>query len=120
MQDDAHFLTVCRYVERNAVRGELVERAEEWRWGSLWRWRQSAEPAPKLLSPWPISRPPRWVQRVNEPMTDGELSAIRKAAQKGCPLGDANWVESAVKRLGLESTLRPRGRPQVRFPNKES
>jgi putative transposase len=38
IQDDGHFLTVCRYVERNARRADLVERAEHWRWGSLWRW----------------------------------------------------------------------------------
>ena len=39
IQDDDHFLTVCRYVERNACRANLVARAEDWRWGSLWRWR---------------------------------------------------------------------------------
>ena len=36
IQDDAHFLTVCRYVERNALRAQLVSQAEDWRWGSLW------------------------------------------------------------------------------------
>ena len=30
IQDDAHFLTVCRYVERNALRAELTARAEDW------------------------------------------------------------------------------------------
>ena len=35
VQSDEHFLTVCRYVERNALRANLVERAEDWRWGSL-------------------------------------------------------------------------------------
>src|SRR5271163_2764361 len=38
IQDDTHFLTVCRYVERNALRANLAARAEEWRWGSLWHW----------------------------------------------------------------------------------
>ncbi len=36
IQDDEHFFVVCRYVERNALRAELVDRVEEWRWGSLW------------------------------------------------------------------------------------
>ena len=31
IQDDEHFLCVCRYVERNALRAEMVERAEFWR-----------------------------------------------------------------------------------------
>ena len=51
IQDDNHFLTVCRYVERNALRAGLVTQAQAWRWGSLWRWLQSTEPEPGLLSP---------------------------------------------------------------------
>src|SRR5438132_451707 len=35
VQRDEHLLTVCRYVERNALSAGLVERAEAWRWGSL-------------------------------------------------------------------------------------
>ena len=40
VQDDDHCAVVCRYVERNALRAGLVSRAEDWRWGSLWRWLQ--------------------------------------------------------------------------------
>jgi len=112
IQDDDHFLVVCRYVERNALRAGLVKRAEDWRWGSLWRWRQRPEPDPKLLSPWPIPRQPNWVQRVNEALTEKELQAVRRCAQRGAPLGDKGWEESIARRLGLESTLRARGRPR--------
>jgi putative transposase len=35
VQTDEHFLTVARYVERNAMRAGLVERAEHWQWSSL-------------------------------------------------------------------------------------
>lgn len=114
IQDDEHFFVGCRYVERNALRAELVSRAEDWRWGSLWRWLQNPEPEPKLLSPWPIPRLPNWVDRVNEPLTDGELKAIRNCAQRGAPLGDEGWIEAIARRLDLESTMRPRGRPRVR------
>ena len=31
VQDDEHFYTLCRYVERNALRAKLVERAEDWK-----------------------------------------------------------------------------------------
>ena len=31
---DDHYLQLCRYVERNALRARLVNRAEDWRWGS--------------------------------------------------------------------------------------
>ena len=118
IQDDAHFLTVCRYVERNALRAERTARAEDWRWGSLWRWQQSIEPVPALLSPWPIPRSPHWLARVNEPLTDRELIALRRSAQRGSPFGDSAWIESTAQRLGLAPTINPRGRPQVRFNGK--
>ena len=35
----------------------------------------------------------------------------------GRPLGDEAWVESIAGRLKLESTMRPRVRPGVRFPD---
>jgi putative transposase len=35
VQSDEHYLTVCRYVERNALRAGLVKRAELWSAGSL-------------------------------------------------------------------------------------
>ena len=87
VQGDEHFLTVCRYVERNALNAGLVRRAENWRWGSLWRWLQPTEPAPSLLSPWPIPRVANWIEVVNEPLTDKELARIRRCAQRGPP-----WV----------------------------
>jgi putative transposase len=31
VQSDDHFLTVCRYVERNALRAKLVPQSEDWR-----------------------------------------------------------------------------------------
>lgn len=114
IQDDDHFFVVCRYVERNALRAKLVDRAEDWRWGSLWRWLQKPEPDPQLLSPWPLPRLPKWVERVNEPLTTKELDAVRLSAQRGRPLGDEAWVKSIATRLNLESTMRPRGRQQVR------
>ena len=55
---DEHFLQVCRYVERNALRTNLVERAEDWRWGSLWE--QTQAKADTLLAAWPVDQPPGW------------------------------------------------------------
>src|SRR4029078_883694 len=35
IEQDEHLLTVLRYVERNPLRANLVERAEDWQWSSL-------------------------------------------------------------------------------------
>ena len=117
IQDDEHFLTVCRYVERNPIRAELVTSAEQWPWSSLRRWSQTREPDPKLLTPWPIPRLPRWLERVNTPLSAPELNAIRQSVQKGKPLGDPAWTSATAQRLNLNSTLRPRGRPRVKPVN---
>src|SRR4051812_15893174 len=62
IQDDDHLLVACRYVERNALRAGLVDRAEAWQWGSLARLAASS-PGP-ALSDWPIERPADWLERV--------------------------------------------------------
>lgn len=114
VQHDAHFLTVCRYVEANALRANLVPCAEQWRWSSLWRTsRDSADPTPRI-DPWPLPRPSDWLERVNQPAPAADLRSLRRCAQRGTPFGAETWVEDVAKRLGLQSTLRPRGRPKKR------
>ncbi len=110
--DDPHFFTVARYVERNALRAGLVRRAEQWRWGSLHRWLRGAPEDRELLAAWPLPRRPGWVEHVNEPLSDTELAALRECVQRGRPFGEPRWSERTVRRLGLESTLRPQGRPR--------
>jgi putative transposase len=112
IQQDEHFYTVARYVERNALRAHLVRRAEQWRWGSLYHWLRGSVEDKALLAAWPIGRKPNWVDRVNAPQTEVELATVRRSVQRGSPFGDESWSERAVGRLGLESTLRPRGRPK--------
>ena len=57
VQNAEHFLTVCRDVERNALRANLVDRAEDWRWCSLWHRQQQDELSTSVLHEWPIERP---------------------------------------------------------------
>ena len=110
--DDDHFLVVCRYVDRNPLRAGLLERAEDWQYGSLWRWTQKPEPTPKLLSPWPVARTPNWIERVNQRLSEKELEALRVCIQRGRPYGDDAWTAEVAARTGLGYTLRPRGRPR--------
>ena len=66
VQGDDHFYTVCRYVERNALRANLVARADDWRWGSLWQREQhGALNGYPPLCDWPLPRPRLWVAAVN-------------------------------------------------------
>jgi putative transposase len=97
-------------VERNALRANLVARAEEWKWGSLYR-REHGHGL-SILSDWPVPRPADWLEFVNEPQTQAELDALRRSVNRGCPFGEDDWQKQVVADLGLESTMRPRGRPR--------
>jgi putative transposase len=112
IQQDGHFLDVCRYVERNALRANLVKRAERWRWGSAWARGDGSAPLCKLLAAWPVPRPADWVGRLNEPQTEAELAALRTARDRGRPYGQPRWTQQTATRLGVESSLRPIGRPE--------
>jgi putative transposase len=81
VQEDDHFHTVCRHVERNALRANLVRRAEDWRWGSLHRWNQGTAKEKSLLTAWPLPRRAGWVEHVNAPQTEAELTALRCSVQ---------------------------------------
>ena len=112
VQSDRHFLTVCRYVERNALRAGLVERAEDWRWCSL------AQRCKKLnavrLDGWPVVQPEDWVERVNTAETPGELVRIRRSVLRDAPFGGEAWAVDAARQLGSLRSVRPLGRPVKR------
>jgi putative transposase len=111
VQSDEHLLAVLRYVERNAVGAGLVERAEDWRWGSLWARRRADKALKAILSPWPVERPRDWTARVNAALSARELGRLRASIERGRPYGDDAWVKRTATELGLEHTVRPEGRP---------
>jgi len=115
IQDGDHFLTVCRYVERNPLRAKLVKRAEQWRWSSLWQRLQRTQLA--WLSDWPVAVPGRWTEHVNGAETESELAALRRSVVRGAPYGDGVWQQQTAEALGLQSALRSRGRPRQAKPN---
>jgi hypothetical protein len=57
-----------------------------------------------------------WMAHVNRPETEQELQALRRAVVRGCPFGEESWQQQTAKLLGLETTLRPRGRPRKQEP----
>jgi putative transposase len=110
IEENEHLLTVLRYVERNALRANLVKHAEEWPWSSL---RYHVEPTKvPFLDPGPVPRGDNWLALVQEPQSDAELERLRHSVNRSQPFGRDNWVQQTAARLGLEGTLRPVGRPQ--------
>jgi putative transposase len=112
VERDEHFYSVVRYVERNGLRANLVKRAEKWPWSSLWHRQHPEGKIATILHAWPLPQPENWLDWVNAPQTTAELEAVRKSVIRGSPFGSPVWAGRIAKRLALESTLRPRGRPK--------
>jgi putative transposase len=114
IEDDEHLLAVMRYVERNPVRARSipVRKAHCWPWSSIGSPPKNVERP--LLDPGPVPRGQDWLRFVNEPQAEKELKAMRKSIHRGRPFGSTRWQQQTAKRLGLESSLRPRGRPAKR------
>jgi len=53
-----------REVEHNAARGNLVARAEDWRWSVLWRRLHGGAVATEILSRWPLAIRQHWNRRA--------------------------------------------------------
>jgi len=98
VEEDEHFLTLCRYVERNALRAGLVKKAEDWRWSGLWRRLHHHPNAAPRLTQWPVPWPDTWVEMVNQPLTDGELATVQKCVARGKPYGTDDWATQVSER----------------------
>jgi hypothetical protein len=64
-----------------------------------------------LLSSWPLPLPPRWLATVNLPADPAEDKLMTESIARNRPVGSESWVRRTAKALGLEQSLRPRGRP---------
>jgi len=118
VQHDAHFLTLCRYVERNPVRARLVARAENWRWSS-------ATPATSrarwpVMSAWPVPKPGNWSDRLNTPESSRSLRGVRDTIRAGRHFGSASWRLKTAEALRWRSGLTRPGRPIDLYPQQES
>lgn len=106
---DEHFLTLCRYVERNPVRAGLVARADEWPWSSASEHGRRVGPP---LHAWPVPRPGCWAELLHTPEPESDLRKLRRGASvNGPPLGPRDWSGDVAARLQWYGGFRGRGRP---------
>jgi putative transposase len=111
IEEDEHLYAVLRYVERNALRAGMVDRAQDWPWSSLSHRLAKAEPIERL-SAWPLPVPRDWAAWVNRPQSKAEVEALQRSVNRGTPFGSDAWRNATAAKLGLGFTMRPRGRPR--------
>ncbi len=114
VSSDEYLSILLRYVERNPVRARIVDRAEDWRWGSAWVRTNGNIEQKKILLPLELledeiyfpSNIAAYLEWVNTPDEDEILRPIRNAVKRGVPYGRPAWVSQMVAQYGLESTVR--------------
>ncbi len=111
VQGDRYLLAVLRYVEGNPVRAGLVKAAGDWPWSSHGE-RLGSSSQFRLMDAPPLDLPPDWDEFVSRPLLEKELARIRQNILRQAPYGDTDWCLAVAREVGLESTLRPRGRPR--------
>ena len=110
VQKESYLLTLLRYVEANPLRARIVKDCIDFKYSSAYsRVKNEGNP---LLNDVPIILPTNWHSYINESEKQIDLDHIRNSIERQVPLGDENWQYMICKRYGLESTLRPRGRPK--------
>ena len=114
VQTETSLYRVCRYVERNALRAQLVTKAELWKWGSLFAACENCHAIP--LGRWPILRPENWIEFVNSPENEAELESLRVTLRRNQPIGDPEWQKAVAPFIGL--SMRPIGRPRKSASNR--
>ena len=98
IQQDEHLLTVLRYVERNPVRARMVRKAQRYLWSSV-SVKVPCDDPPKLdVGPYP--RGSGWLDWVNEPQTEAELSATRNCVNRGAPFGSDRNSRTGSRSFG--------------------
>ena len=112
VQDNLQLLDVICFVESHPVRTGLVEFVQDWQWSSVWRRDKEKNSSSPMISIPPVPLPLDWREQLEVEMQTETLERIKHCIQRSCPYGEARWVQKTAIRLGLESTLRPRGRPR--------
>lgn len=110
---------MLRYIEANPLRAAIATQAGEYPWSSfrqhgLGEADELVDPliAYDELSPYPKIRHRKWAAIVHRPLEEAALTAIRRSTASGLPYGDTAWVKRLAKKLDLDLTIRPRGRPK--------
>ncbi len=110
VQKEEYLLTLLRYVEANPLRSKIVKDCIDYKYSSAKKRVKNIDN--QILDDIPIILPNNWHNFINDNEKKVDLDYIRNSIERQSPLGDENWQYMICKRYGLESTLRPKGRPK--------
>jgi putative transposase len=79
----------------------------------MWH-RQNKTSSSKIsLAQWPVEMPQNWQSLVNQQLNEKEADDLNKCIERNRPFGEIDWMIKTASSLGLDSTLKTRGRPRI-------
>lgn len=110
--DDAYTWRAIRYVERNPLRANLVDRAEDYQWSSAAA--HCGLTSSQILSPLPAMfnavSTSEWAGWLALPENDDSVILLRRNAQKGLPCGSDDFINGLEDLADRNLRYRPQGR----------
>ena len=89
----------------------IVDNSCNWQYSSL-AVRNGAVKENLVIDTGPVKLATDWNRHVNIIPTDTEQLVLQNCIKRGSPYGSDKWIKLAAAKLGLQMTLRPRGRPK--------
>lgn len=65
------------------------------------------------------TRQRKWLGYVHRRPDKAETLAIARSIESGLPYGSKNWIVALGRKLNLDLTIRPRGRPKKQPPQSQ-
>ena len=116
---DEYLLACSRYIELNPVRAKMVENPKDYSWSSFGFRGEGKrdilldeDPVYLGLGKTKTERELNYKKYFLNNISDEEINLMRTATQKGCIIGNKEFIGKMSRLSGREVVLRPRGRPK--------
>jgi len=113
--DEQYMIACARYIERNPVRANLVEKPCLWAYSSA-KIHCGINTYDSLgvnrIFDYMEQKPKTWKEWINKPDDPEEARGIREKTRTGRPLGTNDFIERLEGQLKRFFNLKPKGRPK--------
>lgn len=112
--DEPYLIAALRYVERNPVRANLVDKPWNWKWSSAAVHTQKGNSLLYLENIFNIidMNATEWEEYIKCGEDENIIDAIKRHTLVGRPLGSDRFIDNLKKRLQVNFPVLTRGRPK--------
>lgn len=112
--DEKHLVAAAKYIERNAVRANMVKKPWEWKWSSAAAHIGNGENT--IIELGDLFKiidilPENWKDYIDAKDDKKVIDKIKRQTLTGRPLGERQFIKQLEKKFGKRLVALPKGRP---------